>query len=124
MVINLCDLKNGLFSAIEEEICLIRELGFFTLKVILETAYLSEEEMHKACECAHYAGADFVKTSTGFGPSGATAKEVAFLRRCTHATMGVKASGGIVSKKQALEMIGAGATRIGTSHGVAIMSEE
>jgi deoxyribose-phosphate aldolase len=90
-------------------------------KVILETALLSPEEKVQAARLAVEAGADFVKTSTGFGPGGATAEDVALLRRAVGPTVGVKASGGIRTAEQAIAMIEAGATRLGTSATVAIL---
>lgn len=90
------------------------------LKVIVETAYLSESELENACKLCADAGADFVKTSTGFAPSGATEENIALMKRSLPATVGIKASGGIKSYEQALAMIRAGASRIGTSSGVSI----
>jgi deoxyribose-phosphate aldolase len=94
------------------------------LKVIVETAYLSDSELENACKLCADAGADFVKTSTGFAPTGATEENVALMRRCVPATVGIKASGGIKTYDQALAMINAGATRIGTSSGVSIVSQQ
>ncbi len=85
------------------------------LKVILETCYLSEEQIIHSCLLAKKAGAQFVKTSTGFGTTGATIEDVQLMRRCVGPKLGVKASGGIKSKDQALAMIAAGANRIGAS---------
>lgn len=92
------------------------------LKVILETALLTEEEKVRACGIAKAAGAEFVKTSTGFSKGGATVADVALLRRTVGPEFGVKASGGIRDRRTALEMIRAGATRIGTSRSVAIVA--
>lgn len=92
------------------------------LKVIIETSLLSDEEKILACQAAVEAGADFVKTSTGFNGGGATAQDVALMRRTVGPSVGVKASGGIRSREKALEMIAAGATRIGTSSGIAIVT--
>jgi deoxyribose-phosphate aldolase len=91
------------------------------LKVIVETAYLSDSELEKACKLCADAGADFVKTSTGFAPSGATEENIVLMKRCLPATVGIKASGGIKSREQALTLINAGASRIGTSSGVSIV---
>lgn len=91
------------------------------LKVIVETAYLSEPELENACKLCADAGADFVKTSTGFAPSGATEENIALMKRSLPATVGIKASGGIKTYAQALAMINAGASRIGTSSGVSIV---
>ncbi len=94
------------------------------VKVILETALLEQEEIVRACTLARDAGAEFVKTSTGFGPGGATAKDVQLMRRTVGREMGVKASGGIGSRQTAAEMIVAGATRLGASAGVRIVRGE
>lgn len=92
-------------------------------KVILETALLTDEEKGTACQIAREAGADFVKTSTGFGPGGATVADVALMRRVVGPDMGVKASGGIRTYADVQAMVAAGATRIGTSAGVRIVEE-
>jgi deoxyribose-phosphate aldolase len=94
------------------------------LKIIIETAYLSDEEIVKACKLCADAGADFVKTSTGFAASGARVEHVKLMRSALPKEVGIKASGGIKTKQQALAMIQAGADRIGTSSGSAIMSEQ
>jgi deoxyribose-phosphate aldolase len=91
--------------------------------VIIETALLTDEEKVIACQLAKAAGADFVKTSTGFGPGGATVADVALMRRVVGAEMGVKASGGVRDYADAQAMIQAGATRIGASAGVRIVKE-
>jgi deoxyribose-phosphate aldolase len=92
------------------------------LKVIIETCLLTDEEKISACLAAKAAGADFVKTSTGFSTGGATAADVALMRKTVGPEMGVKASGGVRTKEDALAMIEAGATRIGTSNGVKIVN--
>lgn len=96
-----------------------------TFKVILETCHLTDDEIIRACKICHDLGEiDFVKTSTGFGPQGATVQHVQLMRKTVgHTTMGVKASGGIRDLQTAKAMIAAGASRIGTSNGVAIMEE-
>ncbi len=91
------------------------------IKVIIETAYLSEEEIVEACKLCADAGADFVKTSTGFAPSGAKAEHIALMRKSLPPGVGIKASGGIKTYEQALAMIEAGADRIGTSSGIKII---
>src|SRR5688500_12328114 len=91
------------------------------LKVIIETAYLSDPEIEKACTMCADAGVDFVKTSTGFAPSGATVEHIALMRRMLPSSVGIKASGGIKTFDQADAMLRAGATRIGTSSGVSIV---
>jgi len=91
------------------------------LKVIIETAYLSADEIVQACKLCADAGVDFVKTSSGFAGAGATIENVALMKRSVPATVGIKASGGIKRAEQAIAMINAGATRIGTSSGVNIV---
>lgn len=92
------------------------------LKVIIETAYLSPDEIKQACALCADAGADFVKTSTGFAPSGAKPEHIQLMRDCLPDHVGIKASGGIKTREQALELITAGADRIGTSSAVSMMS--
>jgi deoxyribose-phosphate aldolase len=92
------------------------------LKVIIETAYLSENEIREACSLCADAGADFVKTSTGFAPSGAKVEHIQLMRASLPAAVGIKASGGIKTRGQALELIAAGADRIGTSSAVSMVS--
>lgn len=91
------------------------------LKVIIETAYLSEAEIEEACRICSDAGSDFVKTSTGFAPAGAKAEHIAIMKRSVPSTVGIKASGGIKTRADAEAMIKAGAIRIGTSSGVSIV---
>jgi deoxyribose-phosphate aldolase len=93
------------------------------LKVIIETAYLSETEIESACKMCADAGADFVKTSTGLAPSGATVEHVKLMKKCLPPDVGIKASGGIKTYEQITALIDAGATRIGTSSGVAILKQ-
>ena len=92
------------------------------VKVIIEAALLTDEEKATACQLAKEAGADFVKTSTGFGPGGATARDVELMRRVVGPTMGIKAAGGIRTREDAEKMVAAGATRIGTSASVKIVA--
>jgi deoxyribose-phosphate aldolase len=92
------------------------------LKVIVETAYLSEDELAQACKICADAGTDFVKTSTGFAPQGATVENIRIMKNNIPSTVGIKASGGIKTREQALTMIEAGASRIGTSSGVSIIT--
>lgn len=125
MVNNIGKVKDGDFTFVEEEIRALKEAaGKNTLKVILETCYLTPEEIEKSCIAAKAAGADFVKTSTGFGTGGAKVEDVALMRKTVGEKMGVKASGGIHSREETLAMIEAGATRIGASAGIKIMEEE
>ena len=93
------------------------------LKVILETCYLNRKEIVQCCLAAKRAGADFVKTSTGFGPGGATVRDVQLMRSAVGPDIGVKASGGIRTKADFLKMIVAGANRIGSSNSASIMRE-
>jgi len=122
MVINIAALKSQRFGYIEGEIKKIVALGV-PVKVIIEACYLLQEEKIIACQLSKRAGAKFVKTSTGFGSSGATAEDVALMRRIVGNDMGVKAAGGISNWKQAKKMIDAGAARIGSSKSVQILNE-
>lgn len=124
MVINIAELKSRNDSYVEEDIKAVVEVarGKALVKVIIETCLLTEEEKVRACELAKKAGADFVKTSTGFSKSGATVEDIKLMRKAVGKDMGVKASGGIHNKENAMEMIEAGATRIGASSGVSIIS--
>ena len=124
MVINVGLLKSGDYHGVEEDIRAVRRAtrGTTILKVILETALLSQEEKVIACEIAKKAEADFVKTCTGFGGGGATVEDIALMRRTVGERMGVKASGGIRNYKTAVALISAGATRIGAQAGVAIVT--
>lgn len=125
MVIDLGALKDGDGDAVEADIATVvaacRETGAL-LKVILETALLSDDEKRLACRLAERAGADFVKTSTGFGPGGATVADVRLMRRAVGPEMGIKAAGGIKTAADVEELLAAGATRIGASAGVAIVT--
>lgn len=126
MVINVGALKSGDVRLVSDDVrgvvVACTERGVIS-KVILETALLTDEEKVTACTLAKAAGADFVKTSTGFGPGGATAADVALMRRVVGAEMGVKASGGVRDLRQVQAMVAAGATRIGASAGVRIVKE-
>lgn len=123
MVINIGALKSMQYKKVLKDIQAVVEAAKdrALVKVIIETALLTEAEKIKACELAKEAGADFVKTSTGFSTSGAAVEDIALMRQTVGPEMGVKASGGIHNQAQAEAMIAAGATRIGTSAGVAIM---
>jgi deoxyribose-phosphate aldolase len=124
MVINIGALKSRDFRLVEQDIAgVVAAAQGRTVKVIIETALLTDEEKVEACVIAKAAGADFVKTSTGFASKGATAEDVALMRRVVGSDMGVKASGGIRSAQDAQAMIEAGATRIGASAGVKIVKE-
>lgn len=123
MVMNLGALKsNNLILLAQDMQAILRAAKPKTLiKVIIEAALLSDEEKVKACAVAQWVGVDFVKTSTGFGPGGATVADVALMRRTVGWGMGVKAAGGIRDFSTALQMVEAGASRIGTSSGVKIV---
>ena len=124
MVINVGRLKDGEYTYVEDEIREIKEaIGSNVLKVIIETCLLTDEEKIKACQLSVAAGADFVKTSTGFSTSGADADDVALMRKSVSDRVKVKASGGIRDYKKSLEMIEKGADRLGVSAGVNIYKE-
>jgi deoxyribose-phosphate aldolase len=126
MVINVGALKSGDLHLVESDIRAVtsacRETNVLS-KVIIETALLSDEEKVTACTLAKAAAADFVKTSTGFGPGGATAEDVALMRRIVGEDMGIKASGGVRTLEGVKAMVAAGATRIGASAGVRIVQQ-
>ncbi len=126
MVINIGALKDGNNELVKSDIAAVVEAarGKALTKVIIETCLLTEEEKIRACKLSVEAGADFVKTSTGFSSGGATKEDIALMRATVGPTIGVKASGGVRSAEDALVMIGAGASRIGTSGGVAIAKGE
>ena len=122
MVINVGMLKAGHDEFVQEEINLLKQaVGSHVLKVIIETCLLTDEEKVRACLCAKNAGADFVKTSTGFSTGGATVHDVKLMRETVGPEMGVKASGGVRTHEDLLAMVEAGANRIGTSNGVKII---
>lgn len=123
MVINVGALKSGDDDLVGRDIRAVVEAarGRALVKVILETALLTNDEKVKACLIAKAQGADFVKTSTGFGPGGATVEDVRLMRKVVGADMGVKAAGGIRTLETALAMVEAGASRIGASASVAIV---
>jgi deoxyribose-phosphate aldolase len=126
MVINIGALKSGDLRLVERDIEAVtmpcRERGVLS-KVIIEAALLTDEEKVKACTLAKAAAADYVKTSTGFAKGGATAADVALMRRIVGADMGVKAAGGVRDYQGLKEMVAAGATRVGASAGVRIVQE-
>lgn len=128
MVMNLGFFKGGLLKQVQDDMAEVvqaakRENSQAVVKVILETCLLSDREKIVACRLAVEAGVDFVKTSTGFGKGGATARDVALLRGAVGSSFGVKAAGGIRNLQTALNMIKAGANRLGTSSGAAILLE-
>ena len=126
MVINVGALRSGDLRSVERDIEAVvgpcREAGVGS-KVILEAALLTDDEKVAACTLAKAAAADFVKTSTGFGPGGATAADVALMRKAVGAEMGVKAAGGVKDYEALKQMVAAGATRVGASAGVRIVQE-
>ena len=124
MVINIGAVKSAAWDVVEADIKAVvnsvkRE--DVLVKVILETCYLDENEIKQACKAAQSAGADFVKTSTGFGTHGARVEDIEVMKEAVDEEMGIKASGGIHSLEEAVEMLDAGATRIGASSGVEIV---
>lgn len=122
MVINVGMLKDNHDDYVLQEISLLKQAcGSRILKVIIETCLLTDEEKVRACTLAKEAGADFVKTSTGFSTGGATVHDIKLMRETVGNDMGVKASGGVKTHQDLLDMVEAGATRIGTSSGVKII---
>lgn len=122
MVINVGAVKSGGWELVKEDIAAVNAAkGTAKLKVIIETCLLTDEEKVRVCQIAKEAGADFVKTSTGFSTGGATVHDVELMRRTVGPEMGVKASGGIRTLEDALAMIEAGASRLGASAGVKII---
>lgn len=125
MVINIGALKNKDYDTVEQDIKAVVEAtkGKALTKVIIETCLLTEEEKVKACQLSVKAGADFVKTSTGFSSGGATVEDISLMRHTVGPKIGVKASGGIRNTEDAKQMIQAGATRIGASASINIIKE-
>jgi len=126
MVINIGFLKSGDYRVVEEDIRAVRRAtrANTVLKVIIETALLTQDQKIMACEIAKKAGADFVKTCTGFAGGGATVEDIALMRRVVGKNLGVKASGSVRSYEKAVSLIGAGATRIGAVSSIAIVSDQ
>ena len=124
MVINIGQAKDGQWDEVEKDIAAVKEAcGDAKLKVIIETCLLTDDEKVQACLAAKRANADFVKTSTGFSKGGATVADVRLMRETVGPDMGVKAAGGVHNRAEAEAMIRAGATRIGASSGIAIVTE-
>lgn len=122
MVINIGEAKAHNWEYVYEDIkAVVDAAKGVTTKVIIETCYLTDEEKVEACKCAKKAGADFVKTSTGFGTGGATVEDIRLMRETVGPIMGVKASGGVHNKEEFDAMVNAGATRVGASCGVKIV---
>lgn len=127
MVMNFSALRSGQEAYVLAEIKGVMEMAKtyskkITVKLILETCYLNENEKKKACLLAVEGGVDFVKTSTGFGPTGATVDDVHLMRQAVGSRVGVKAAGGIRTMEQTLRMVEAGADRIGTSSSLSILN--
>ena len=124
MVINVGWLKSGRYDDVENDIRAVKEAcGDKHLKVIIECCLLTDEEKVIACQLSEKAGADYVKTSTGFSKGGATVEDVALMRKTVGDRLGVKAAGGIRDGKTAVAMINAGASRLGCSAGIKIIEE-
>jgi deoxyribose-phosphate aldolase len=124
MVLNVGALRSGDYQAVELDIREVAKAchGKVILKVIIETCYLDDTEKQQAAQLCKLAGADFVKTSTGFGPTGATIEDIQLIRQTVGPSMGIKASGGVRDLSFALQLIEAGATRLGTSSGIALVT--
>ncbi len=124
MVLNIGAIKSGNFALVKDDVAAVVKTAHAhkaIVKVIIETCLLTDDEKIKACQLCKEAGADFVKTSTGFNTGGATLADVALMRKTVGPDLGVKAAGGVRTREDVLAMIEAGATRIGTSGGVKIM---
>ena len=123
MVVNISDVKNGDFSKVEQEIITLKqECGNLILKVIIETCYLTEEEKIALCRAVTNAGADYIKTSTGFGTGGATLPDVLLMKEHIGSAVRIKAAGGVNSKEDFEKFLEAGCSRIGSSSGVAMLT--
>ncbi|NLL77615.1 MAG: deoxyribose-phosphate aldolase [Clostridiales bacterium] len=122
MVVNISDVKNGLFDNVEEEIRTIKKAcGSHILKVIIETCYLNEEEKIALCKAVTAAGADYIKTSTGFGTGGATMEDVKLFKANIGADVKIKAAGGVKTREDLEAFLNEGCDRIGTSSAVGIL---
>ncbi|GHT64077.1 deoxyribose-phosphate aldolase [Spirochaetia bacterium] len=123
MVINIGDLKGGHFDWVREEIILLRQAAAgHILKVIIETCYLTEDEKIRLCEIVTDAGADYIKTSTGFGTAGATREDVLLFKKHIGPKVKIKAAGGVKTREDLVQFIEAGASRIGTSSAVSLLA--
>lgn len=123
MVVNLTDVKNGNFDAVTSEIKSLKyTCGKKILKVIIETCYLTDEEKIKLCECVTDAGADFIKTSTGFGSAGADIEDIRLFKKHIGKNVKIKAAGGIRTKEQLELFLNEGCDRIGTSSAVKLLT--
>lgn len=125
MVINISDVKNGDYDKVEKEIARLKEItGDKILKVIIETCYLTEEEKIAMCKAVTNAGADFIKTSTGFGTGGATLEDVELFKKHIGPEVKIKAAGGVRTVEDLKAFIDAGCSRIGTSSAVKLVTSE
>lgn len=125
MVINISDVKNGMYDAVEEEIRTLKATcGDKVLKVIIETCYLTQEEKIAMCKAVTNAGADYIKTSTGFGTGGATMEDVLLMKENIGANVKIKAAGGVSTIEDLENFLNAGCDRIGTSKAVALFKGE
>ena len=124
MVVNVGKVKQGNYKYVTNEIAAIKKAcGKKTLKVIIETCLLTNKEKIALCKCIKQAKADFVKTSTGFSTGGATVADIKLLKKTVKNSLLIKASGGIRTREDMIKMINAGANRIGTSRGAALIKE-
>ena len=125
MVINVCDVKNGEIGKVEQEIAQIKKVcGDQILKVIVETCYLTTQEKEALCHAVTNAGADYIKTSTGFGTGGATKEDVELFAMQIGSNVKIKAAGGINTREDMETLIAAGADRLGSSRGVSVLAGE
>jgi deoxyribose-phosphate aldolase len=124
MVVNISDVKNGNYDAVQAEIAALKKItGDKILKVIIETCYLTDEEKIALCKCVSDAKADYIKTSTGFGTGGATLEDVKLLKANVAPYVKVKAAGGMKTKADLFALLEAGADRLGTSSGIKLLNE-
>ena len=124
MVVNISDVKNGRYDAVEEEIYKLKEAcGDKILKVIIETCYLTEDEKIAMCKAVTNAGADYIKTSTGFGTGGATFEDIELFKKHISPDVKIKAAGGVSTLEDLEKFIGLGCDRVGTSRAVGLISE-
>ena len=124
MVVNLGDVKNGDFDRVTEEIAILKKAaGDKILKVIIETCYLTEEEKIRLCRCVSEGGADYIKTSTGFGTAGATMEDIRLFKKHLTGQVKMKAAGGVRTREDLEQFLKAGCSRIGTSSAIHILSK-
>lgn len=124
MVVNISDVKNGDYVKVEDEIRTLKEVcGEHILKVIIETCFLSDEEKIAMCKAVTNTGADYIKTSTGFGTGGATIEDIELFKRYIGPNVRIKAAGGVKTKKDLILFLEEGCDRIGTSSAVSMMQE-